>query len=254
VQEVQPASRAAPDGYQFVFGDSGTFAANQSLYKKLPYNPTTDFAPVILVTKQSMVLLVRKDFPASNLQQFITYAKTYQDSMHYGSPGTGSPPHLACALLNAKAGISVTHVPYRGNALALQDLIAGRLDYQCVGTATSASQIESNMVKAIALLTTSRSPILPALASAHEQGLIDFDADAWGAFFIPERTPRSIVQRLNVATAMAMDTPFIQDRLKEVGVALAMPEQRSPEYLKEFVATEIRRWAAAISSAGISAE
>jgi tripartite-type tricarboxylate transporter receptor subunit TctC len=249
---VARVAKAAADGYQFVLGDSGTFAANQTLYKKPLYNAATDFAPVALVVVQSMVLLTRKDFPASNLQEFIAHVKANQAKMQYGSSGVGSPPHLACALLNTTVGVNVTHVPYRGSAPAMQDLLAGRLDYQCVGTVASIPQIESKTVKAIALLTTSRSPSLPGLATAQEQGLANFNADAWLAFFLPKGTPVSIIQKLQRATVMAMDTPLVKERLKEVGVAVVPPERRSPEYLQNFVVSEIEKWAAVIKTAGIS--
>jgi tripartite-type tricarboxylate transporter receptor subunit TctC len=249
---VARVAKAAADGYQFVLGDSGTFAANQTLYKKPLYNAATDFAPVALVVVQSMVLLTRKDFPASNLQEFIAQVKANQAKMQYGSSGVGSPPHLACALLNTTVGVNVTHVPYRGSAPAMQDLLAGRLDYQCVGTVASIPQIESKTVKAIALLTTSRSPSLPGLATAQEQGLANFNADAWLAFFLPKGTPVSIIQKLQRATVMAMDTPLVKERLKEVGVAVVPPERRSPEYLQNFVVSEIEKWAAVIKTAGIS--
>jgi tripartite-type tricarboxylate transporter receptor subunit TctC len=251
---VARVAKAAADGYQFVLGDSGTFAANQTLYKKPLYNAATDFAPVALVVVQSMVLLTRKDFPASNLQEFIAQVKANQAKMQYGSSGVGSPPHLACALLNTTVGVNVTHVPYRGSAPAMQDLLAGRLDYQCVGTVASIPQIESKTVKAIALLTTSRSPSLPGLATAQEQGLANFNADAWLAFFLPKGTPVSIIQKLQRATVMAMDTPLVKERLKEVGVAVVPPERRSPEYLQNFVVSEIEKWAAVIKTAGISAD
>jgi tripartite-type tricarboxylate transporter receptor subunit TctC len=251
---VARVAKAAADGYQFVLGDSGTFAANQTLYKKPLYNAATDFAPVALVVVQSMVLLTRKDFPASNLQEFIAQVKANQAKMQYGSSGVGSPPHLACALLNTTVGVNVTHVPYRGSAPAMQDLLAGRLDYQCVGTVASIPQIESKTVKAIALLTTSRSPSLPGLATAQEQGLANFNADAWLAFFLPKGTPVSIIQKLQRATVMAMDTPLVKERLKEVGVAVVPPERRSPEYLQKFVVSEIEKWAAVIKTAGISAD
>jgi tripartite-type tricarboxylate transporter receptor subunit TctC len=251
---VARVAKAAADGYQFVFGDSGTFAANQTLYKKPLYNAATDFAPVGLVVAQSMVLLTRRDFPASNLQEFVVQVKANQAKMQFGSSGAGSPPHLACALLNATVGVTITHVPYRGSALAMQDLIAGRLDYQCVGTVASISQIESKTVKAIALLAMGRSANLPALATAQEQGLANFDADAWLAFFLPKGTPASITQKLHRATVTAMDTPLVQERLKEVGVAVVPPERRSSEYLQKFVVNEIEKWAAVIKAAGISAD
>jgi tripartite-type tricarboxylate transporter receptor subunit TctC len=168
-------AKAPPDGYQFVLGSLGTHAQNQSFYKKPLYNAATDFEPVVLVTDQSIVLVARKDFPGDNLQQFIAYAKANQSRMSFGSAGIGGSNHLACLLLNTAIGINVTHVPYRSGAQAMQDLLAGRIDYQCPTGAVAVPQITGHTVKALAILSKERSPILPMLASAHEQGLTDFD-------------------------------------------------------------------------------
>ena len=149
-------AKAAPDGYQFVLGNVGTHAANQTFYKTPLYNAATDFAPVMLIAQTPLVLLARKDLPANNLKEFIAYAKVNQASMQYGSGGAGSASHLACVLLNAAIGINVTHVPYRGAAPAMQDLIAGRIDYQCPDTPIAIPQIQSKMVKTIAILTRDR--------------------------------------------------------------------------------------------------
>ena len=185
----QRVAKAAPDGYQFVLGNVGTHAQNQALYKQPRYNPVTDFAPVALIVDQPLVLIVRKDFPANNLREFIAYTKAQQKKMQYGSAGAGSVPHLACALFNAAIGVDVTHVAYRGGGPAMQDLIAGRIDYQCPNAAPAIPQIDGKQVKAIAILTWDRSPVLPDLASAHEQGLNDFSVENWNAFFLPKATP-----------------------------------------------------------------
>jgi len=247
-------AKAAPDGYQFVLGGASTHAVNQTLYKNPLYNAATDFAPVALIIEQPLLLIVRKDFPASNLAEFITYAKANQAKMQYGSGGAGSTPHLACALLNATVGVSITHVPYRGTGPATQDLIAGRIDYLCPLGATAIPQILSDQVKAIAILSKERSPLLPDLASAHEQGLADFDASTWNAAFLPKGTPASIVQKLHAATVATMDTPSVQERLKDIGATVVPPERRSPDYLQTFVESEIAKWAVSIKAAGISAD
>jgi tripartite-type tricarboxylate transporter receptor subunit TctC len=244
-------AHAPPDGYQFVLGTSGEFGINQTLYKKPLYNAVTDFAPVALITTVPLLLVARKDLPASNLSEFIAYSKANQGKMQYGSPGAGNPGHLACALLNAAIGVNVTHVPYRGGGPAMQDLIAGRIDYQCPATAIAIPQIESNMIKAIAILTHDRSPNLPALASAHEQGLTNFEGSNWHAFFLPKGTPAPIIRKLHDATVAAMETPSVQERLKEHGVTVVAPERRSPEYLQKFVESEIKKWAAVIRAAGV---
>jgi len=245
-------ARAAPDGYQFVLGTAGTHAQNQTLYKNALYNAAADFAPVALIVEQPMVLVARKDLPADNLREFIAYAKANRAKMQFGSAGTGAASHLACVLLNAAIGINVTHIPYRGSGPAMQDLIAGRIDYQCTTSTNSIPQIEGGLVKALAILSRDRSPMLPALASAEEQGLANFEAGTWNAFFLPKGTPAAIVRKLHDATVATMETPFVQERLKELGTSVPAPERRSPQYLQKFVESEIEKWAGPIKASGVS--
>ncbi len=246
-------AKAAPDGYQFILGNVGTHAQNQTLYKHPPYSAVTDFAPVILLVDQPMVLIARNDLPADDLQQFIAYAKANQAKMQYGSAGAGAPTHLSCALLNAAIGINVTHVPYRGGGPAMQDLIAGRIDYFCYNTPAAIPQIVGKTVRAIAVLSMNRSRALPTLATAHEQGLKDFEADNWLAFFVPKATPAAIIQGLHDAAVATLATPAIQQRLTELGADPVAPERQSPQYLGKFVEGQIAKWAAAIKAAGVSA-
>ena len=245
-------AKAPPDGYQFVIGNTATHAQIQTASKRPAYNAATDFAPVVLIAQTPQVLLSRKDLPADNLQEFISRAK--QANMQYGSAGVGSPGHLTCALLNAAIGISATHIPYRGAAPALQDLIAGRIDYLCTIAPSAIPQIESKTVKVIAVLSRERSSTLPALASAREQGLGDFDASTWFAFFFPKATPAAIVEKLRAVTVEAMSNPTVQERMKEAGSESIASEHQSSEYLQKLVVSEIAKWAAVIKSAGIAAE
>ena len=245
-------ARAAPDFHQIVLGNSGTHAQNQSLYKRPRYNPATDFAPVALIGRAAMVLIVRNELPANTLPEFISYAKANEAKMQYGSAGPGSAIHLACLLFNAAVGLNVTHVPYRASSAALQDLIPGRIDYMCPVDGSVIAQIDSKAVKAIAVLRTKRSPILPKLPTASEQGLADFDTSLWWALFLPKGAPAAIVQRLHEATIAMMDTPSVQERMRELGVDLAEPELRSSEYLRTFVESEIDKWAAPIKASGLS--
>jgi tripartite-type tricarboxylate transporter receptor subunit TctC len=247
-------ARAAPDGYQLALGSVGTHAYNQTLYKKPLYNAATDFAPVALVSETPQVLVARKDFPAGDLREFIAYARANQAGMQYGSAGIGSPTHLACSLLNAVIGVDVTHIPYRGAAPTMQDLIAGRIDYQCPNTTVAVPQIESRTIKPLAVLTRERSPILPDLASAYEQGLTDFEATIWYAIFLPKGTPAAIVRKLHDAAVATMETPSVRERLKDIGATVVGPERRSPEYLQEFVEREIAKWAVPIKAANITGE
>jgi tripartite-type tricarboxylate transporter receptor subunit TctC len=224
-------AKAAPDGYQFVLGNSATHAQNQSRYKRPMYNPVTDFSPVTVVYNSTAVLIARKDFPAKTLGEFITYVKANQANLQYGSGGAGAASHTACVLLNSLIGVSITHVPYRGAAPAMQDLVGGRIDYMCNYISTSLPQIEAGAVKPIALLAPRRSPALPDLATAHEQGLNDFDADVWTAFFLPKGTPSTIVHRLARATSDALDTPAVRQRFAALGLRVARPEERMPDIL-----------------------
>ena len=174
--------------------------------------------------------------------------------MQYGSAGVGSSVHLACAGLNAAIGVRITHVPYRGGGSAMQDLIAGLIDYQCAAAELAIPHIQSNSVKAIAILTKNRSPTLPNLASAQEQGVENFDTEAWYAFVLPKGTPATVVQKLHDATVVAMSAHATEERLKEFGSVLVEPERRSPEYLQKFIQSEIEKWAALINAANMTVE
>jgi tripartite-type tricarboxylate transporter receptor subunit TctC len=247
-------AKSAPDGTQFVLGNVGTHAVSQTLYKTPFYNSMTDFSPVVLVADLSLVMVARKDLPANNLQEFIAYAKANQKTMQFASAGAGSATHLGCALINARIGVDVTHVPYRGGAPAMQDLIAQRVDYLCIDTPTAIPQIESGAIKPIAILSRGRSPNLPNVASVHEQGLTDFEAANWTALFLPKNTPAFIVQKLHDATVAAMNNPTVQKRFKEDGIDLVADERRSSAYLAQFVSGEIAKWAGPIKSSGLVLE
>jgi tripartite-type tricarboxylate transporter receptor subunit TctC len=247
-------AKATPDGYTFLLGTIGTHAYNSTLYKKLPYNAVTDFAPVALVAEQPMVLITRKDFPADTLPEFIAYVKANAAKLQYGSAGVGSTTHLGCALLNSAAGLDVTHVPYRGGGPVMADLIAGQVHYMCSNSAGALPQIAGGTIKGIALLARERSSLIPTLATAEEQGLRDFEAITWAGFFLPKGTSAEIVDKLHAATVQMMDTPALAERMHELGVTLVSPERRSPEYLAGFVAREIEKWGVPIKAAGISAD
>jgi tripartite-type tricarboxylate transporter receptor subunit TctC len=251
---AQRVARAAPDGYQFVLGNVGTHAHSQALYPKPLYNAVGDFAPVALVADTPQVLIARSDFPAQSLQDFIVYARANQAKLQFGSPGAGSAAHLGCVLLNATIGINVVHVPYRGGAAVMQDTIAGRIDYQCPLIALAMPNLESGKVKALAVLTRQRSIIMPNIASAQEQGLTDFEVSTWNGFFLPKGTPPAIVQKLHDATVAAISQPAVQDRLKQIGAEPAPAEQRSPDFLRKLVETEIGKWGGVIKAAGVTAD
>jgi tripartite-type tricarboxylate transporter receptor subunit TctC len=247
-------AKAAPDGYEFLIGNVGSIAQSQWLYKQPLYNSVKDFAPVGLLTDESLVLIVRPDFPADNLQQFIAYTKANQDKLHFSSSGAGGSNHLACMLLNSAIGIEVTHVPYRNVVQGMQDVMAGRVDYDCLSLPLALPQIAARSVKPIAVLSKNRSPVLPNLQTANEQGLTDFDTPSWYALFLPAATPPAIVQKLNQATVATLDEPAIQERFKQIGGDVIAPNRRSPEYLAQFLAAEIKRWEGPIKASGVQLE
>jgi tripartite-type tricarboxylate transporter receptor subunit TctC len=247
-------AKAAPDGYTVLLSGSATLAQNPSFYKRPLYNPTADFEHAALFSDSARVLIARKDLPPKTLAEFIAYAKANQNTMQYGSAGAGSGSHVCAILLDGAMGTKITHVPYRGAGPAMQDLIAGRLDYMAEQISTALPQIRGGTVKAYVTLGLERAPGLEELATADELGMKGLDCGAWGAFSFPKGTPAAIVQRLAKASSDAIDTPAVRDRFKTIGVVVTAPDRRSPEYLTKYVVSEIARWAVPIKASGISIE
>jgi len=247
-------SQGNPDGHLFVLGSSGTHAINQTLYKRPLYNAATDFAPVALIADAPLVLVTRKDLPPTDLKSFIAYVKANHERLQFASGGTGTTSHIGCVLLNQVMGVEVTHVPYRGGGPALLDLIAGRVDYMCNIITTTVPAVEAKQVNPIATLAIERSPVLPTLATAHEQGLKDFEAFTWNAVFMPKATPPELVNKLNAALVKVMDNAALRERLATLGLYVVAPERRTPDYLGTFVAREIEKWAGPIKASGATAD
>jgi tripartite-type tricarboxylate transporter receptor subunit TctC len=244
---------AAPDGYNFVLGTVGTHAQNQSLYKKPAYNATSDFTPVGLIAEVPIMLVVRKDLPVSNFKEFIAYAKENQSKMQFGSAGAGSATHLGCVVLNSAIGVNITHVPYRGTGPAMQDLQGGRIDYLCEIVSTAKPQVDGGTVKAIAMFTNDRSPVLANVPTAKEQGT-DVQAYTWNAFFLPKGAPAPIVKKLNDAMVATLATPAVKERLQSLGANVVSPNQMTPAYLADFQKKEIDKWATPIKSSGVAVD
>ena len=251
---VNRVINAPADGYTVLLGTVGTHAYNQWIYKKRRYDAINDFTPVTLFSEQPMVLEARKDLAANTIPEFVTLLKTSGGKMQFGSAGAGTTTHLACALLNSVIGVNVTHVPYRGSAPAANDLIGGQIDYLCGNLGAAAPLITGKQVKALAVLSRNRTPLMPELASADEQGLTGVDVTTWTAIFLPKGVPRPIVDKLKDTTQAAMDTPAIKTRMLEIGVTGVAPDRRSPEYLANYVVEEVARWEAPIKSGGLQVE
>jgi len=245
-------ANAAPDGYNMVLGTVGTHAQGQTLYKKPLYNSTTDFTPVVLLAEVPILLATRKDLPVNNLKEFIAYAKANEKTMKFGSAGAGSATHLGCVLLNYVIGVDITHVPYRGTGPAMQDLASGQIDYLCEIITTAKPQIDGGTIKGIAIMDKVRSPAMPNLPTALEQGTPNLEAYTWNAFFMPKGTPEAIVKKINDVAVQAIKTPAVRERLASLGAQVVSDARTSPQYLAAFLKAEIEKWAAPIKASGVS--
>ena len=243
-------AKAAPDGYTFLHGNRSTHIYSQILSKKPMYDAVTEFAPIAVFVENSAVLLVRKDFPAATLREFSTQLRANRSRLQFASAGAGSASHVVCVLLNNAIGVEITHIPYRGTAPAMQDLIGGRVDYLCDIISTAIPPIQAGTVKPLAILSLRRNAALPGLATADEQGLKGFDVDAWNAFFFPKGTPDAIVRRLAKATSDVVEIPAVTKRLQEIGLQVATPERRNPGYVAKLVKTELETWRAPLLASG----
>lgn len=248
---VSRVAKAPPDGYQIVLGAVDTFAQSQFLFKEPPFNSVTDFVPVGLAVEQPLLLVVRNDLPVSNLKEFAAYLKANQTKMRFGSAGIGAAPYLACSMLTRSIGATATHVPYRSAAPALEDMIRGDIDYYCPLSISASGLIESKSIKVLAVLTHDRSPLYPDVPTAREQGFDVVDGYYWMGLFAPKDTPAPIVATLNAALDRALDEPAVQSRLREASATVVAPERRSSAYLKDYLGTEITKWAGIMKASNV---
>src|SRR5271168_3388282 len=209
-------ARAAPDGYTMVMGNLGTHAASLGIYQNLPYDPRTDFEPVILVASTPMVLVTRKTLPLHTLDEVIAWAKANKGKATMGSAGVGSISHLTLLLFNHLAGADLTHVPYRGLSEAINDLLGGQIDTLFDQVVTATPHILNDSENAIVVTIPQRAPSIPNVPSSTEAGLPDLQTVAWTALFVPKGTPAAIVERVNSAVQKAMEDPSIQKRLADI--------------------------------------
>jgi len=248
------AAKAAPDGYTFLIGNTGTHAYSQSLYKKLPYDAVADFQPAGMMTESPRALIARKTLPANSLREFIAWLRANEKTAQFGSAGVGAGTHIPCVLLNSAIGVDITHVPYRGEGPVVQDLIGGRIDYMCATIQTGAALVNQGSVKGIAVMSEQRVPISPEIPTTGEQGLPGVEASVWNALFLPKGTPEAIVRKLNKAMSDTLEDAAIRKRLEELGLVVVPRERRSPEYFARYLPQDIERWGKVIRAAGISAD
>jgi tripartite-type tricarboxylate transporter receptor subunit TctC len=247
-------AQASVDSHLFVLASIGTHAISYSMHSKPPYHPANDFQPVIFVADAPLLMMTKKDLPPNNLAEFTAYTRANHDKMVFSSGGTGTSSHVSCVMLNQLMGVNVTHVPYRGGGPAFADVIAGRIDYICNYVSIGAQAVNAGQVKAIAMLARDRTPLLPNLPTAAEQGLKDFDVSAWNAILLPKSATPAMVETLNEAMRRALDNPGMRARLDAIGLIPAAPNRRSPEYLDRFINAEIEKWAKPVKAAGLQVD
>lgn len=244
-------AKSDPDGYTLFLTTSGAVAVNPNLRADLPYDPVRDFAPITLVINTPEVLVVRSDLPVNSAKELVDYALKQPDSIAMGSTGVGSPPHLAMELYKSAGKINVVHVPYRGAAPAITDLLGGQIQALFIDLPVVMPHILGGKLKPIGLASRKRAEVLADVPTLDEQGLPEVYADNWYAMFAPARTPPAVVAKLHDATVAALNDPDVKRKLLQSG---AIPSPSSPEELSAFLKSELDRWRKVIREKGIKPE
>ena len=244
-------AKAPADGYTLLMGHIGTLAVNPSLYPKLPYNPVKDFAPVAWVARVPNILVVNSAVPVKSVQDLVAYAKSKPGQLSYGSGGNGSAANLATEYFKMQTGTAIVHIPYRGTAPAVTDLIGGQIQLVFTGAPAVLGHIKSGQLHALAVSSPKRLDAMPDLPTVAESGYKNFEADQWYGVVAPAGTPKDIVQKLNAQINVALNSPELKKRLSAEG-AIATPE--SPEAFGKLIANEIARWQPVISSGRVKAD
>ena len=235
------AARAAADGYTILSGHLGTNALAPAFYPNLGYDPQKDFAPIGLTAEYPELLVVRKDFPANNLKEFIAYTKANSDKLNGGHAGLGSVSYIGCLLLHSAIGIKPTMIPFTGTAPVLSAMLTGQVDYACDPVLGPFGQVQAGNVKALAVAARKRSPLLPDVPTSHEQGLPEFDIAPFYAVFVPSGTPQVVVDKLADALSKGLNEEAVQKRLTELGADSVEQSRRGPKALADLVKSEAAR-------------
>jgi tripartite-type tricarboxylate transporter receptor subunit TctC len=235
------AARAAADGYTLISGHMGTHAGAPFFYPNLGYDPQKDFEPVGLIAEQPELLTVRKEIPANNLKEFVAYAKANESKLNMGHAGVGSVSYIGCLLLNSAIGIKPTLVPFTGTAPVMNAILAGQIDYDCDPILGPLPHVRAGTVKALAIASKKRSPLLPDVPTSYEQGLPEFDSAPFYAVFAPKGTPKAVVDKLAGALNKGLNEEVVQKRLAALGAEIAEPDRRGPKALAALVKKEVDR-------------
>ncbi|RMI17277.1 tripartite tricarboxylate transporter substrate binding protein [Pseudoroseomonas wenyumeiae] len=248
---TESVAKAPPDGQTVLF-TTVAHAINPTLFPNLPFDTEKDFAPVVLVARVPLVLLVRKDLPARNMAEFLAWLSAQKGQATYGSAGVGSAPHLGAALLLKMQGVEASHIPYRGSGPAMTDLAAGRLDFYIDAATSALAQAQAGTGRALGWSMLSRSPAAPDLPTFDEQGVKGYEAYTWSGLFMPAATPREMVLKLNAAVREAVAVPAVRSRFAEIGAELAEPAP--PEALGAFVQAETAKWRDVVKETGMNVQ
>ena len=248
---TEATAKSAPDGYTFMLGTVSSHAINPALNPKLPFDPVKDFTPLSLVASIPFAMIVHPSVPARSVQEFIALAKARPGQINYSSAGNGTSNHLAGELLKSMAGIDLVHVPYKGSAPALNDLVAGQVSLMFDLVLTAAPHIKSGAARGLAVTGTQRSPILPGLPTVAESGLPGYEVSAWFGIFAPAGLPQPVAQRLNAEFVKVMREPDLKQRLAGLG---ADPLTSTPEEFSSYLRSEIDKWAKVVKASGMKVD
>jgi tripartite-type tricarboxylate transporter receptor subunit TctC len=248
---VEIAAKAPPDGYTIVIGTIGNIAVNPSLYTKMPYDPQKDLVPIGQVANALNVLVVHPSLPAKTVKEFIAIAKQRPGALNFGSSGPGATDHLAGEVFNVMAGVKMVHIPYKGGAPAMLDLVAGQVEIVFSTMATAIGAIQGNRIRAIAMTGNQRYERMPQIPTIAEGGLKGFEVNNWYGFFAPAGTPKEIVTRLHTETAKALAMADTKTRLLDAGI---IGTSSTPEQFNAYIQAETKKWAKVVKDAGIKAD
>jgi len=236
------AAAAAPDGYTIEMGHMGTHGAAKAVYPDMKYDPLKDFVPIGLAAGTPIVIVAKKDFPAQDFKAFLAYVKANSEKLNEAHAGVGSVSWTTCTLFNSLVGAKPTRVAYRGTGPALNDLVAGQVDYMCDQIVNLVPQIQAKTIKAYAVALPERSPALPDVPTTKEAGLPEFQVTAWNAVFAPKGTPPEIAKKLSDALLKALADQNTRKRLLDLGADLSNKAATTPEGLRKHVESEVARW------------
>jgi tripartite-type tricarboxylate transporter receptor subunit TctC len=242
-------AKAAPDGYTVLMVAIGQAVVNNHIFKKLPYDPKADLIPVSLIAQGPNVLIVNADSPYKTLADLLKAAKADPSRLTFGSYGNGSSPHLAAALLSQRTGAVFTHIPYKGAAPAMTDLLGGQTSFMFDSLITSLQHLKSGKIRALAVTSAKRNPLIPAVPTLAEAGVPDFTMTAWYGIHLPGRTPPEVVERLNREIAAFTNSPALRKQFADQGLDLV---SNAPADYARFIEAEDKKWGAIIKQANIT--